>query len=770
MKYEECVKKVNRFLNKDEYQPLFIDVQNGDDFSKLLNDICPVESETQEVIPVSNYCEEDEFPRIEDLFHDLQTKGHNCFVTGLSSYLRLIGEQELTAKLSEFINMSTVGHIVIITYQCSRYLSHIRDPRLSRRIGILDGKHADIPEIYFCSAKISLPKEINPVDGLNKFAACMEQADGDKLYLLTSQLKKDYPYAMYNITEISGGYDALTLMDPITKHLDEKMGTEEDWSYALAALNKYGNWADAIDNTIGDHRRLEQCISSICDMQKEQRWLYFIGLKLYGVKNNLCLGNAAINANSRHDMVTNIYRGILSISPKEADFWEFYNSRKTVLKQIGNPSAELVKFCKLVVAKEENEIYYLTDNTEKEREEIFAYLERYGRDNNQDHLRRILAKVYPDLGDYLKPYDFKNDLLNQYFDEYKYQKVVNKIFPDFYDVVCEQAKKREYNTILSPRSSEVEKLPKPKAQLYFMDAMGVEFLGFIQSVCNEMDLKINIKVCRAELPSITEMNKEFLNGWNDEQIIDVKEIDEIKHRGKSNYDYYKHSKLPIHLIKELEIIRDVLRKIKVKLINGDIDEAVMISDHGASRLVLLYDKENIWEMEEKGIHSGRCCKKSELDEQPEYAVDAGDFWVLANYDRFKGSRKIGVETHGGATLEEVCVPIITLKYTEKNIEVYIMPLNSKLDDINATPKIEVSFRKKAAIKIFITEEQTDISIEINHKRYIASPIGNGYYRVDMPDLKKKGTYNVDVYSGDNKIAEQLPLIVEREGQKVKDLL
>ena len=49
-------------------------------------------------------------------------------------------------------------------------------------------------------------------------------------------------------------------------------------------------------------------------------------------------------------------------------------------------------------------------------------------------------------------------------------------------------------------------------------------------------------------------------------------------------------------------------------------------------------------------------------------------------------------------------------------------------------------------------------------------MGNGYYRVDMPDIKKKGTYHIDVYTGDNKIAEKLPLIVEREGQQINDLL
>ena len=34
--------------------------------------------------------------------------------------------------------------------------------------------------------------------------------------------------------------------------------------------------------------------------------------------------------------------------------------------------------------------------------------------------------------------------------------------------------------------------------------------------------------------------------------------------------------------------------------------------------------------------------------------------TLSDYGRFKGSRKANVEVHGGASLEEVIVPIITL--------------------------------------------------------------------------------------------------------------
>ena len=217
------------------------------------------------------------------------------------------------------------------------------------------------------------------------------------------------------------------------------------------------------------------------------------------------------------------------------------------------------------------------------------------------------------------------------------------------------------------------------------------------------------------------------------------------------------------MAKELEIIRNILSSIKEKLISRDIQKAVLIADHGASRLAVIHESENIWEMSEKGEHSGRCCLKSELDSQPEFATDAEDFWALANYDRFRGSRKANVEVHGGATLEEVTVPIIELTYSSQSVEVYLLAPTDQHIRTDGIPEITVSFRKKALIRIYISVSLQDIGVEVNGKRYEAHPIGNNYYEVEMPDVKRPKTYYVDVFSRDSLIAERLPLIVKSEG-------
>ena len=419
-----------------------------------------------------------------------------------------------------------------------------------------------------------------------------------------------------------------------------------------------------------------------------------------------------------------------------------------------------------------NTICYLTDNTQKEQETIFSFLDQYGLEMDQSKLMDILSKVYPALHQYLLPYRFGNALLDQYFQDYKYQKVINKILPEFEVEVEEQAKKREYNYILPPRTSVVESLNRKDAQLYFMDAMGVEYLGYILAVCKELNMIANVKVCVAELPSITSRNKEFLDLFADAkyQTVSIKDIDDIKHHGKYDFDFYKNSKLPIHLIKELEVIRTALVKIRNDLLESPLQRVFMIADHGASRLAVLHDTENVWEMAESGQHSGRFCPKSDVDEKPEFAADAGDFWALANYDRFKGGRRANVEVHGGATLEELCVPIIELTYMAEKPEIALMPIDSDDFAIGDIPEIEVSFRKKAALKIFSTVSLQNASLSIDGTFYPAIDLGNNCYRVDMHELKKQGTYYADVCSGDNVLAENLPFVIKKEGQKERSLL
>lgn len=761
MSIDKCLNRISRHINSKETQPLIVDVQNPIDFQAILDHFKVGNNEFVDAYIKSH---NDRYPKIDELLHKISTTKGNVFVTGLSPFLKLKGESVTNNILREILNMNTTAHIVVITFQCSSFLK-IKDPRLSRRIFILEGEPSPIPTLVFCTPDTPVPSDAIKVFSLNEFAVSVESHSSEKLYIVTEQSSNYYPDSLFPITDLKKVYDLLLSKDPTTKQLPESLGDNDQWKYAWKLFSKHNTWADVIDAQFNNHQMLEFAIPNYSSFDDKKKWLFFIGLKLFGSQTYWSLDYASQNAGSYTDLAKYIYRSILEINHDDKNYKNYYYQRKILLNQLGNPLNDAVEFCNIVKANGKYAIYYLTDNTQKERDTLFEVLDQYGTSFDRQELISILSIVYPDLYKYALPYRFKQPLLNEYFQDYKYQKIINTILPEFEAVVEEQAKKREYNYILDNRASVLDDVDKD-SQLYFIDAMGVEYLAFIVAVSQELELLADITVCHSEIPSLTSENKEFLSYF--ENVVSIKDLDEIKHHGENDFNY-ENVKTPNYLSTELAIIRDVLTKIRTNLLSGSIKKAVIISDHGASRLAVLHNTETLWEMPSKGEHSGRCCLKTELDTPPEFAVDAGNYWALANYDRFKGGRKANVEVHGGATLEEVVIPIIELSLKSKNIEVFLLPVDVERLTGSRIPEIKVSYKKKASIKIYTSVNLKDVSICINNKYYDATPVSSKTYIAEMPDLRKAGIYSVDVYSGNNLVASDLELKISKEGSSEKSL-
>ena len=776
MTIDAVFKKIDRYLKKENIGPLVVDVQNSEDLDAV---VTHYNLPQNEFICASDtrFCKADEFPDMASLMNFLGNETGNYFVQEVSSFFRLKGETELKQMLMEFLSMSSAGHVVIFTYQCNSFLTSIirNDRRLDNRICVIDGVHADIPKLVFTAKDVNFCKTNAITCGIDKIAKLVESSAKGVIVIETGKNKSNFPSSLYSISEMIDPYEILCSKDSLTTHIPKAFASSEDWKYVLSEFQSYPSWKQLISAKVGNAHSLDIVISNYKNNRSDKRWLwfYFVGLKLFGSASDIYLNAVTKKTNSPEEFIRNLFRTLLDYEPTDQNFAFLYESRKTILNAIGNPIDEIVRYCKIVLSMEEKAIFYLTDNTLQEREMIFRILDKYGLEYDRTTLMETLANIYPSLHEYLLPYRFKNDLLNEYFQEYKYQKVINKIFPEFMEVVENQAVARDYNAILQPRSAVIESIDTLDAQTFFTDAMGVEYLGYIMSKCQSLHLMAKVHVCRSELPSITSRNKDFWDVLSTAQypVITFDKLDKIKHHGEEGYDYSRADrKLPFHLIRELQLIDDLLENIKIDLASGTYKKAILVADHGASRLAVIHETENLVKMESNGQHSGRCCPKSDVDVKPDNATDADDFWALANYDRFKGSRKANVEVHGGATLEEVVVPIIELTYFAEAVEIRIMPVDATVT-FSGTPEILVSFRKKAAIKIFSTQKLMDVSIQIDGHVYDAKAVDNNFYIVEsMPEIRRAKTYEVDVYACGNKVASALPLRVKKESGSEKSIL
>ena len=356
-----------------------------------------------------------------------------------------------------------------------------------------------------------------------------------------------------------------------------------------------------------------------------------------------------------------------------------------------------------------------------------------------------LDKIYPDLKMYLAQYYFQGDTLSteltEYFEEYKMQKISNKIGEAFLQKVDKYALSREYNR-LRTRDELVSNYASQDAFLCWIDALGVEYLSFIVEGAKRRGLIVSVKIGRSNLPTITTINNQFFYEWPEDARIKIEQLDEVKHKEKGGYKYGPSNIYPIHLARELEIISDALDRAATELALRRYEKYIIASDHGASRLAVIRKKEEKYDTDTKGKHSGRCCKLFENYELP-FATEENGFVVLADYGRFKGSRTANVEVHGGASLEEVIVPVIELSLADSSIQILL-----------AEEDVISDFKTGSVICLYVNKQLSqELIVQVEGKRYKAHRVDENHYQAEITVMKRAKKYDADIYVGENLISK-----------------
>jgi len=237
------------------------------------------------------------------------------------------------------------------------------------------------------------------------------------------------------------------------------------------------------------------------------------------------------------------------------------------------------------------------------------------------------------------------------------------------------------------------------------------------------------------LPTITSENRDFFDSWDESKRINDKNLDEVKHKDNGGYNY-KDNRLPIHLAKELDVIADSLSKISTLLAQRKYRKVLLVSDHGASRLAVINEQDEKYETDTKGKHGGRCCVAFKPYDLP-FATEEKGFLVLANYGRFKGSRAANVEVHGGATLEEVVVPVIEISLAKPNVVVKL---------VNET--VYADHKNNVELELYSNSKLNNVRVTIKGQVCEAVKTSDNHHRL-VTDIKRAGTYQADVFDGDD---------------------
>lgn len=655
---EEGIAAIQCHHTSDSAYPFFVAVDGTHEMEAVIQAL----PSSYQHLRVSNYCRPDSFPDYDRLLGDILESDTNILLRGLGECAMLTLDYSLLRKLKD----QALSHkLVIICRNAKTELKNLQ--RNDSKFGAMRWcEILSTVDVSVVSVKASV--SIPAINGFKALLADLETFVPGKRYVHTD-------LHLVNVAVIRSAYGAIRDREP-SFTVDESRFSSDQWEEFL----KDGK----------------------LDGFALQHWRTYLRMLIYGTESPYL--RLVMQHSANYEVYSeSLLCAILNVKHTADSFQRLYEERKSLLRNYSEH--EIKRYIIQSRAKDMVRIHYLTNNTLLEKRAIVEEIA---------HIKAIpddLPLIYPDLADYLNFYHFggeKGTLLTEYFEQYKHQKVFNEIDPAFEGQVIELSKagNRQYNG-LPTRGKLLMPLKNHKTGLYWVDALGVEYLGFIQKKAKALGLRLNIHIGRASLPTLTSINRGFYDDWTGFKAPKEEKLDDLKHEGCGQGT--KSTDPVAHLADELGVIMDSLIHIKGLLMEHQTEKMLLVSDHGTSRLCVLSQTENKWTMSEKGKHSGRCCPISDADECPGSATEEENFWVLANYDRFQGGRSANVEVHGGATLEEVVIPVIEIELATKKIECYIPDaddpaiISKPLDD----PPVMTLFCSNSAATIFVRIKERD---------------------------------------------------------------
>ncbi|MDI9412815.1 MAG: BREX-4 system phosphatase PglZ [Bacillota bacterium] len=526
--------------------------------------------------------------------------------------------------------------------------------------------------------------------GIKEYLKLWENDSVSKIWLVTSlapslptkQVRSECRVRLY-----SSSYDFLKKHISLDE-LCEEWGSADQWEWLALNVNENDN-LDSIAGRLLNFTDYdaEQVFVFWSEFDHNERWLAWLWSKmrcepdtyLYHVlKNCDCIDHF-----EKHAVMTifDISRSItmvkerkellknLGIKHMDAEFWARFN-------ELGNPL---------------DRVAVLTDHSVEEKEHfVLSVGELLGSDTSNQWWVYVESS-FPALAWYLHPTIIDDEFASKYFVLYNRCRLKDKTSENLEQALKQWADKQllwEYPT----RSDLLAEHRKKGAKIFWVDAMGVEWLGLlIHLLTNGGQVECTVRIARGNLPTTTEANKEWEEGEDVERGLD-----DIAH----HYSY-KH---PQSFLKAIEVVQSIAYKALALL--SKYSTVVITSDHGLSRFVV-NSKEKI-ELPEQAVADphGRYAmlgqKNIDYENGNQWIMDDGNA-ILMTHSRFKGGVSNIGEIHGGATPEEYLVPVIVARKASADV---------KLQFDVISPSVKVNYKGEGDLIIRSNLKVDDLGLYV----------------------------------------------------------
>lgn len=756
MKILDFIKKIGTYKKKSKAmeKPILINVNNKENYFHLKKEL---ESTLFKTIRVSSFCRNDDgLPDISKLNKEIKRGNDNKLIIGITEYYRIKKTSDTYTYFKKLIDTKINGVVIILVYKSSKELNKIlkSDIRVKDRVVLIDGRDDKEPIINYYYKK----NNINNEYGFKQLLKNLENKKEDSYNVYTSVKTENINKEEHNINIYETPFDEIK--EKIPNNITQKDGNDENWKYLNEMIEQYATLDLVIEN---EFENFKYAHKSWEEYSNNTKWLYVLALgKIKDCDEYAMYGKKSARDNINVDeFIKNLYYdfynsykdNIDNIDKTDEFFWREYENRKKLLEYIGINKFAL-EYCNMIKFPKNDirRLYFLTDLTDIEKKEI---IKSVGAVDSKKSAMDVIKKTYNPLYNYVEDYDYEIDFIDTYFREYKASKIKGVLSDKLMELVNDNSNNRDNINKLPTREQEFEAINKEDSKVFWIDSLGYEYVSFISNEALKLGMDIKIKLVRSVVPTITKLNKEFLDQCITANIecIEIKELDDLKHK---NPEQGNDKIYPIYLSEELDIIKNALNKTN-NMLNSD-NKIIWVSDHGSTRGVRLNKNTNRHNLVSKGKSSGRYCNKETEDIMPANAIEDNECYIFTNYDLFAGGRLIGNEVHGGATLEEIIVPIIEFeaKGKKEDIQLELLSHNIVIGK-NIMPTLNIRTSRK--IK--------NISIIVEGTKFKNIQYKNNEYIIDIKEIKSAGKHNVLVEEN-NETIKKFKIHINHAGMKIND--
>jgi len=391
-------------------------------------------------------------------------------------------------------------------------------------------------------------------------------------------------------------------------------------------------------------------------------------------------------------------------------------------------------------------------NIEKKLIVIFSSDAIKSNELSRLELTKIYKLKYPTLYNYLTHIELDNideniKWINDYFEEYRWSKIINTKTDNLNKILNKVNKDNSsfynwYYEISSPHKLLKDFSSKSDVDsILWIDALGLEWINLLYSIISNKNYMNKIMLGRANIPTTTECNR-----YEVEKNKHILSLDKYIHSINS-YTY------PDSFVEELTFVEKLFTDTLC------VDTATLIvSDHGFSAFVReIHGANNKILDKYSPDHEGRCVwVDEELSQDSDYIIIDNpndrmhkEQWVAVPLRHDSLGNLPKREVHGGATPEEVLVPIIYISPELKERDYHINPLYFEIEQ--GKPIINTLIITPTPRNPVLTNgtNEWNLHYDISNKMWTVklSGLGTGTHKLYLNIDEKKYEITVKVLGG-----------------------